>query len=62
MRNKIFGSIGAIWGALILLNWFNTPTSNNEAYQSGMNFAVIFGALLLIVGIYTFFKKPKSKD
>ena len=62
MRNKIFGAIGAIWGALMLLNWFSKVSSANGAYASGMNVAASLGALMLILGVYTFFKKPKTKD
>lgn len=58
MRNKIFGGIGILWGGAIVLRWLVTDTSAaNTAYQSGQNGAVLFGALLLGVGLYTFFKK-----
>lgn len=63
MRNKIFGAIGVIWGALILYSGLLSPASEagSEAYKSGQTVAVIFGALLLGVGLYYFFKKPKPK-
>ncbi|MFV1985454.1 MAG: hypothetical protein ACC657_18035 [Thiohalomonadales bacterium] len=59
MRNKIFGGIGILWGGAILFNWLfsSSQASGNNAYQSGQSFAVIFGSLLFIVGLYTFFKK-----
>lgn len=59
MRNKIFGGIGILWGGAIVLRWLVTDTAaaGNAAYQSGQSGAVIFGALLLGVGLYTFFKK-----
>lgn len=59
MRNKIFGGIGILWGGAIVLRWLVTdnPAAGNAAYQSGQNGAVLFGVLLLGVGIYTFFKK-----
>ena len=62
MRNKIFGAIGVIWGALILLNWFSNSSSASGSYASGMNMAAILGVLMFVIGIYTFFKKPKTKD
>jgi len=60
MRNKIFGGIGILWGGAIVLRWLVTDTTaaGNAAYQSGQSSAVLFGALLLGVGLYTFFKKP----
>jgi len=61
MRNKIFGGIGAVWGALILLRWFTAPAAPNGAYDSGTNVAAILGMLMLVIGVYTFVKKPKSK-
>jgi hypothetical protein len=63
MRNKIFGAIGAIWGALIILNWlFGTRPDGNTAYQSGQSAAVIMGVIMLFAGLYYFFKKPVSKQ
>ncbi|MEJ2143449.1 MAG: hypothetical protein P8Y24_14080 [Gammaproteobacteria bacterium] len=58
MRNKIFGAIGILWGGAILLNWLTTDSSvGNQVYQSGQSTAAIFGTLMLIAGIYYFFKK-----
>lgn len=63
MRNKIFGAIGAIWGGLILLNGLmsNSSGSASGAYNSGQTGGLVFGGLLLVVGVYYFFKKPKPK-
>ena len=58
MRNKIFGAIGILWGGAILFNWLTTDSSvGNQAYQSGQSTAAIFGTLMLIAGLYYFFKK-----
>lgn len=61
MRNKIFGAIGTVWGGLIVARWLfaDTPTSGNAAYQSGQSGAVVFGVLMLLVGLYYFFKEPR---
>lgn len=32
MRNKIFGGIGMVWGALILANWLMNPPAGAGAY------------------------------
>lgn len=59
MRNKIFGGIGVLWGGAILVRWFMAGNAaGSDAYQSGQNAAVIFGAVMLIAGAYYFFKKP----
>ena len=60
MRNKIFGTIGIIWGGVILFNWLtaDTPTTGSAAYQDGSTAAVVFGAVMFGAGLYYFFKKP----
>ncbi|WP_158753485.1 hypothetical protein [Dyella sp. S184] len=60
MRNKIFGGIGILWGGVLLFRWFTsgTPTGGSSAYQAGQSAAVIFGALMLVAGLYYFFRKP----
>ena len=59
MRNKIFGGIGVLWGGAIVLGWLMTGSpAGSEAYGVGYSGGVIFGALLLVVGMYYFFKKP----
>jgi hypothetical protein len=58
MRNKIFGGIGVIWGGAILLNWLTSdPPTGSAAYQGGHTAAVVFGVLMLVAGLYYFFKK-----
>lgn len=60
MRNKVFGGIGVLWGGALLVRWLMTdsPASvGSSAYQSGQSTAVVFGVLLLVVGLYYFFKK-----
>ena len=60
MRNKIFGGIGILWGGAVLFRWFtsSTPNGGSSAYQAGQSVAVIFGALMLVAGLYYFFRKP----
>ena len=58
MRNKIFGGIGVLWGGAIVLRWLTSGSpAGSGAYEAGQSGAVIFGALLLIVGAYYLFKK-----
>ena len=59
MRNKISGGIGIIWGGLILANGLLSDRSvGNEAYESGQGAGLVIGAILLLAGLYYFFKKP----
>jgi LPXTG-motif cell wall-anchored protein len=63
MRNKIFGGIGILFGGALLFRRFTSdaPSGGTSAYQAGyevgQSAAVIFGALMLLVGLYTFFRK-----
>ncbi len=59
MRNKIFGGIGILWGGALVLRRMlsDSPATGSDAYQAGQSGAVVFGALLLVVGLYYFFKK-----
>ena len=60
MRNKIFGGIDILWGGALLFRWLTSGTSSggSSAYQAGQSVAVIFGALMLVAGLYYFFRKP----
>lgn len=61
MRNKIFGMIGVVWGALIVVNGIMVgPVEGSESYETGRIFALVFGGALFIVGAIYFFKKPKQ--
>lgn len=63
MKKKIIGTIGVIWGAGIVVNWLlSNTTGSSEAYQAGQFSAVIIGAVLFFVSVYTFFKKPKDSS
>lgn len=63
MRNKIFGTIGVLWGGAILANGIlGQSPQGSEAYQAGQTGAFVFGGLMFTAGIYYFFKKPKEKD
>jgi hypothetical protein len=59
MRNRIFGGIGILWGGAILLQRFIADSPQGSgAYQSGQSAAVVFGAAMLVAGLYYFFRKP----
>jgi hypothetical protein len=54
MRNRILGAIGVIWGGLILLGRLigGSPEEGAGAYAAGQMTGVVFGVLLLVVGLY----------
>jgi hypothetical protein len=61
MRNRIFGAIGVIWGGLILVNFFmqGGPRGSGD-YQAGQTGALVFAALLVLVGGYYLLKGGKK--
>jgi hypothetical protein len=60
MRDKIFGGIGILWGGAVVFRWLTsgTPDIGSSAYRGGQSGAVVFGVLMLIAGLYYFFRKP----
>lgn len=59
MRNKIFGTLGVIWGGAILVSAFmRGGPDGSGAYAAGQTGGIVFGAVLLIAGAYYFLKKP----
>jgi len=57
MRNRIFGAIGVVWGALILVNsFFRGGPQGSGAYVAGQTGALVFAVLLVIVGGYYLLK------
>jgi hypothetical protein len=53
MRNRIFGTIGLIWGATILVRaYLGGGPVGAGAYRQGQIAALVFAALLVIVGGY----------
>ena len=60
MRNRIFGAIGIIWGGGILISMFLRGVPQGRgAYAAGSYGGLVLGALLLIAGLYAFFKPGK---
>ncbi len=53
MRAIIFGTIGTLWGAGILVSKLLAPAPPvaNAAYQAGLNMALILGTLMFALGI-----------
>jgi len=55
MRNKIFGTIGILWGGAILVSLFvrKAPMGNAPgAYAAGAAMGVLLAVLMLAAGIY----------
>jgi hypothetical protein len=60
MRDKIFGGIGILWGGAVVFRWLTsgTPDIGSSAYQTGHSGGVALAALMLMLGLYYFFRKP----
>jgi hypothetical protein len=58
MRNKIFGTIGVIWGGAILVSaLMRGGPEGSGPYAAGQTGGIVFGALLVVVGAYYFLKR-----
>jgi ankyrin repeat protein len=58
-KNRIFGLIGVVWGGGILLARLARGSADvavNPAYASGQTTAVVFGTVMLLVGLYYLIK------
>lgn len=59
MRNRILGTIGIVWGGLMVASFFLRGAKiESGSYDVGQIVGVIFGVLLCIAGFYYVFKKP----
>jgi hypothetical protein len=60
VSKRFLGVIGVLWGAGILLGAFLTGgrTEGHSAYSAGQTGGLVFGALLLVVGLYYLAKSP----
>jgi len=59
MRDKIIGAIGVIWGGGMLLRWFMTgPPAGVGSYEGGQTAVAFLGAVMVVAGLYRFFKRP----
>jgi hypothetical protein len=58
MRNRIMGAIGILWGGSLLLFKLlgGGQPQGSGAYGAGQTGGLIFGALLMAVGMYCFVK------
>lgn len=62
MRNRIFGAIGVIWGGGLLVSFLvrGGQLEGGGSYAAGQMTALVFGGLLLIVGLYYLMKGSKK--
>lgn len=59
MRDKIIGAIGIVWGGGMLLRWLMSgPPAGIGGYQGGQTAGALLGAVMLVAGLYRFFKRP----
>ena len=65
MRNRIMGWIGLLLGGTMVLRLLfgeGIKLSGNSAYVAGQWFGVILSILLLVVGAYYAFQKPRQHE
>jgi uncharacterized membrane protein YfcA len=62
MRDRVLGAIGVIWGGLILVGRLGggDPVTGAGAYAAGQMTGLIFGVLLLVVGLYYLTRSRRS--
>lgn len=61
MRNKIFGVIGVLWGAAIIVNAFaRGGAEGSSSYAAGSYTAIAFGVALLVAGGWTLAKRGRA--
>jgi hypothetical protein len=51
-RNRIFGTIGAIWGGAIAISGLFRVFSDNAAYATGQIVGWALGVVMFAVGLY----------
>jgi hypothetical protein len=57
MRNRILGAIAVLWGAVALVRaYLGGGPIGTGAYRQGQIAALVFAALLVLVGGYYLFK------
>jgi hypothetical protein len=53
MRNRILGALGVLWGSAMLIRSYRTGGPiGSGAYLAGQFAALVFAALLVLVGVY----------
>lgn len=63
MRNRIFGGIGVVWGGGVLIySLIKGGPQGQGAYAAGQTGGLIFGALLLVIGLYFLIKGGRSNQ
>ena len=65
MRNRIFGGIGVVWGAGVLIySLLKGGPEGGGAYAAGQIGGMIFGGLLFVVGLYYLIKggEPTKRE
>jgi hypothetical protein len=61
MRNRIFGAIGVLWGGAVLTRfYFSGGLAGTGAYRNGQIAALVFAALLILIGGYYLIRGNRS--
>jgi hypothetical protein len=58
VRNKLFGTIGVIWGGAMLVSAYSRGAPEGEgAFAAGQTIGIVFAVLLIVIGAYYFMKR-----
>lgn len=62
-RNRIFGSIGVVWGGLMIVRAFATgfETTGSGGYAAGQTAGIILGFFAVCCGFVLFDKRIKNE-
>ena len=62
MRNRIMGGIGVVWGGAIVLYALFWQERAGGAYGAGQIAGAVFGAVMLIAGLYYLIKGDSPEE
>ncbi len=59
-RNRVLGSIGALWGGAVTISGLFRTFSGNGEYAAGQAVGLLLGVLMFVVGLYYAIKGRKT--
>lgn len=63
IKNRVLGAVGVIWGGAVLIHGLMKGGSEGEgAYAQAQGGALVFGGLMVAVGLYYLLKRYNKSD